>query len=205
MTVVVWDMGGIFHRYFTEPMVEVGRREGWPVERLPLGPTGPGPDPAYERMAEGVISEGEYLRVVVDALAEAGIAFDPQAEIDPDGEARPQVWQLVHEVAADPAVRQVTLTNDATAWMGERWWETWPHAHLFDALIDVATIGVRKPAPEPFLHVLERVGRPSGDCVFVDDMPVNCRGAEAVGMRSVWFDITDPDGSVDRVRKEIGR
>lgn len=204
MTVVVWDMGGILHRYFTEPMVEVGRRERWPIDHLPLGPTGPGADPAYHRMAEGEIGEGEYLAIVVDALAEAGIDFDPKARIDPDGEARPQVWALVREVAADPAVRQVTLTNDATAWMGERWWETWPHAHLFDDLIDVATIGVRKPAPEPFLHAIAVVGRPAGDCVFVDDMPVNCRGAESVGMRSIWFDITDPDGSVARLREEIG-
>ena len=28
---VVWDMGGVFVRYFTEPMVEMGRERGWPV------------------------------------------------------------------------------------------------------------------------------------------------------------------------------
>jgi putative hydrolase of the HAD superfamily len=203
MRCVIWDMGGIFQRYFTEPMVEIGRARGWPVDRLPLGPTGPAPDPAYERMAEGEVTEGEYLRGLLAALAAEGITFDPVSDHDWEQERRPEVWALIEQIAEDPAIRQITLTNDATAWMGELWWETWPDAHRFDALVDVATIGVRKPAPEPFLHALAVIGLPASDCVFVDDMPVNCRGAEAVGIRAVWFDITDPTGSVKRLREAI--
>lgn len=41
------------------------------------------------------------------------------------------------------------------------------------------------------------------DCLFVDDMRANCIGAEAVGMASFWFDITDPTGSLDRLRAQL--
>jgi hypothetical protein len=35
-------------------------------------------------------------------------------------------------------------------------------------------------------------------------MPVNCRGAEVVGMLSLWFDVRDPDGSVHRLIGRLG-
>jgi putative hydrolase of the HAD superfamily len=54
------------------------------------------------------------------------------------------------------------------------------------------------------VEVIERTGFDPGECVFIDDMPVNCRGAEAIGMQSVWFDVLDPDQSVASLLKMIG-
>jgi hypothetical protein len=34
-------------------------------------------------------------------------------------------------------------------------------------------------------------------------MHVNCSGAEAVGMGSYWFDITDVDGAIDGLRRRL--
>lgn len=200
---VVWDMGGIFRRYFTQPMVEIGVERGWPLERLPLGPTGPFDDPHYRAMSEGLLDEPGYLRLVIESLASEGIEFDPTSDLDWLKEERAEVWEAIRLIAASPT-SQVILTNDATRWMGERWWETWEHASLFDDIIDVATLHRRKPLPEPYLEVLARTGFAAGDCVFVDDMPVNCRGAEAVGMQSIWFDITDPNGAIDRLLSMLG-
>ncbi len=61
------------------------------------------------------------------------------------------------------------------------------------------TVGVRKPAPEPYLAVADALGVPTEECLFVDDLPVNCRGAEAVGMESQLFVVTDTKGSLDRL------
>lgn len=200
---VVWDMGGIFHVYFTERVLMRGEREGWPLEEVPLGPTGRVADPAYDRMDAGEVSEGDYYHEVIRRLADIGVDHDPRSEDPGAPEAlRPQVWQLIEEIAASP-LRQAVLTNDASAWLGERWWEGWEHAHHFDALVDVATLGVRKPDPATYRHVLSVLDAEPADAVFIDDMHVNCAGAEAVGMHSVWFDITDPAGSVRRLRELI--
>ena len=202
---IVWDMGGVFRVYYTESLAEHGRAAGWPTQQLPLGPTGDAPDPDYQAMLTGGLHEKAYLARVMDALGGAGIDFDPLAQPSsfyPDREA---TWKLLHEVAGRDDRRQAILTNDASTWLGERWWETWPHRDLFDVLLDSTMIGVRKPAPEPFLEVLRRLGDPDpATCVFVDDMPVNVRAAEAVGMRGVLFDITDPDRSVQDVRRVVG-
>lgn len=200
---VVWDMGGIFRRYFTEVLVDVGRDRGWPVHRMALGPTGEVPDPDYAAMDAGLVPEREYLGRVLARFADEDIDYDPRYDPDWESEDRPEVWALVRDLAASP-LRQAVLTNDATAWLGERWWETWPPRSLFDAVVDVETIGVRKPAPEAFRHVLDVLGVQPSAAIFVDDMHVNCSGAEEVGMHSHWFDVRDPQRSVTALRERIG-
>jgi FMN phosphatase YigB (HAD superfamily) len=68
----------------------------------------------------------------------------------------------------------------------------------------VAELGVRKPAAEPYLAAAEALGLAPGDCIFVDDLTVNCEGAEAVGMGSQRLDIRDPIASLDRLTSRVG-
>ncbi|MFQ5554808.1 MAG: HAD-IA family hydrolase [Acidimicrobiia bacterium] len=200
---VVWDMGGIMWRYFTELMVIQGAAAGWPMERLPLGPTGPAPDPYYVEMLDGDLDEPEYIELIHDKLAAEGIAFHPVRDLDWHDAMRPETWAAIEKIAA-VGHRQAVLTNDATRWLGERWWDTWDRAGLFDAVVDVTQIGVRKPAPEPYLTVAAALGVPAGECLFVDDLPANCRGAEAVGMTSHLFDITAPQRSIATLLETLG-
>lgn len=198
---VVWDMGGIMYRYFTELLVDRSVASGWP--RLALGPTGPLPDPAYDAQSRGDIDESEYLEVVRDRLDDAGIDLDPLTAFDFTEHMRPATWQLIEDLhlAGHP---QALVTNDASAWLGENWWETWEPARWFDTIIDVHVLGVRKPAPEPYLAAADRLGLSPTDCIFVDDMQVNCDGAEAVGMASQVFDIGSPEASIVALRERIG-
>ena len=201
---VIWDMGGIFQRFFTEVIVDVGARRGWPLERMPMGPTGLVDDPAYRRMCAGELAEGDYLQLTMERLRREGIAFDLIDEPDWLAERRPEVWSLIADLAASAEHRQAILTNDASRWLGLRWWTTWPERHLFDVIVDVAILGVRKPAPEPFHHVLRELDASAGACVFVDDMPVNCAAAEQVGLHPHWFDITTPAQVITTLRARIG-
>jgi len=186
-TAVIWDMGGIMYRCFTELMVEVGRAQGWPLERMPMGPTGLVPDPNYEAMDRGEFSEPEYVQRLAAALAKENIAFSPYRDIDFSEGDRPQTWVAIERLQA-AGFQQALLTNDASRWLGERWWETWEHRRFFDAVVDVKTIGIRKPAPEPYLACVSALSISAKACLFIDDMHVNCTGAQAVGMQSFWFD-----------------
>lgn len=61
-------------------------------------------------------------------------------------------------------------------------------------------LGVRKPDRTFYERLLAAIGQPAQSCLFVDDSAVNCRAAEAVGMRVHRF-----DGSQDlrqRLRSE---
>ncbi len=200
---VVWDMGGIMYRYFTEVVADLAAARGWPLDGVPLGPTGTSPDAAYEAMTQGRIDEPTYLEIVTERLRDIGVEVDLREEIHWPDQTRPRTWEVIAAVAA-ARHPQALLTNDATAWLGHGWWNSWEPAGWFDELVDVATVGVRKPAPEPYLAAADALGLPTSDCLFVDDMVVNCRGAEAVGMASHHVDIREADASLQRLARRLG-
>ena len=47
--------------------------------------------------------------------------------------------------------------------------------------------GIRKPAPEAFLRAANSLERDPGQCLFIDNMEKNCRGAQSVGMDALLF------------------
>ena len=200
---IVWDMGGVFNVYFTQVLADIGRAEGWPMDRIPLGPTGDIPDPDYLAMTNGELTEPEYTERLTNAMRAAGVTIDIFTDVDWSQHDRPETWAFI-ERASEAGIVQAILTNDASRWMGEEWWQTWPRRWLFDAIVDVATLGTRKPAPETYLAACSAIDRRPDTCVFVDDMPVNCRGAEAVGMQAQLFDIVDPSASLAELEERLG-
>jgi epoxide hydrolase-like predicted phosphatase len=60
---------------------------------------------------------------------------------------------------------------------------------LFEVVVDSAFVGLRKPDPAIYELTLERLGGgvQASDCVFVDDLEVNCETARALGMTAVRF------------------
>jgi FMN phosphatase YigB (HAD superfamily) len=51
---------------------------------------------------------------------------------------------------------------------------------------------------------LEAFGNPDPrNVVFVDDQQINLRGAEAVGLSTVFFDPTDPRSSFERIEAAL--
>ena len=57
----------------------------------------------------------------------------------------------------------------------------------FQGVVISGEVKSLKPEPEIFLHLLTRYGLAARETVFIDDQPVNVVGAEAVGMRGIWF------------------
>jgi putative hydrolase of the HAD superfamily len=61
-------------------------------------------------------------------------------------------------------------------------------AEYFDFAFLAEDIGASKPAPDMFHAALNRAGVPAGQIVHVGDNPEHdIRGAQAVGMRTVWM------------------
>nr|WP_239028440.1 HAD-IA family hydrolase [Pseudonocardia acidicola] len=56
---------------------------------------------------------------------------------------------------------------------------------LFDVVVLGAAGGTRKPDPEAFRRVAAMLGLTPEQCVVVDDLPVNVRGARAAGAVTV--------------------
>jgi putative hydrolase of the HAD superfamily len=86
-------------------------------------------------------------------------------------------------------LRTALLTNNVREWE-PLWRSKLPEIdELFEVVVDSAFVGLRKPDPAIYELTLERLGdgvRPA-DCVFVDDLEVNCEAALALGMAAVRF------------------
>lgn len=194
---VVFDMGGILHPTPFEVLGPLADARHWPADAFPRGPFDPAKDPDYVEMDRGRLREPEYWARVSARLVERGIAFDIHDVVDWSGRDRIEVVDAIRRLRG--TYRTAILTNDATDWLGSGWRHRWWLRDAFEVMVDAAEEGLRKPAPEIYRRVSERLAVPPERSVFVDDLTVNCEGAEAVGMRPFWFDVTQPVDSTLRL------
>jgi HAD superfamily hydrolase (TIGR01509 family) len=80
----------------------------------------------------------------------------------------------------DEGLRTAVLSNSwANRYPDDGWDE------LFDAVVISGEVGMRKPEPEIYHHVLDLLQLPAQRCAFVDDLAANVRAAAALGMVGV--------------------
>lgn len=62
---------------------------------------------------------------------------------------------------------------------------------LFDQITLSYQVGSLKPEPEIYEYALNALDVSAPEAIFIDDRQYNCDGAEAVGMKSIWYqDVT---------------
>jgi len=83
--------------------------------------------------------------------------------------------------------RMALLTNNVKEW--EPLWRPFlPVDEIFETVVDSGFVGMRKPDPAIYELTLDRLdGIEAGECLFVDDMEINCDAARALGMTAVQF------------------
>jgi 2-haloacid dehalogenase len=72
--------------------------------------------------------------------------------------------------------------------------ETFPYARqkydffeLLDDMVISGQVGHIKPDPEIFHILLEKIGRPAQECLFIDDSPTNIDQAKKMGFQTIHF------------------
>jgi putative hydrolase of the HAD superfamily len=85
-------------------------------------------------------------------------------------------------------LRTALLTNNVREWE-PLWRAKLPEIdELFEVVVDSAFVGLRKPDPAIYELTLARLGLAGDECVFVDDLEVNCEAARGLGMTAVRFE-----------------
>ena len=67
----------------------------------------------------------------------------------------------------------------------------------FDALVWSYQLGMAKPAPAIYLHVLKELGTRPDETLFLDDKLVNIEAAQALGIKSIVF------STVEKLREDL--
>ena len=124
---------------------------------------------------------GRDLGVTVDESTS-----DSLTAIDIGGWSKVEPASLELLAALDEAGAALALLSNAPSSFA-RFAERQDWAGHFRVRVFSGDIGVAKPDPEIFRHLLSRLGAKAVDCLFFDDRESNVDGARAVGLRAhVW-------------------
>ena len=210
---VLLDYGGVVSRSTFELLPQLARRHPEVAGLLRRrGPLGPDHDELWAQTMRREISEREYW---ARRAAEFGRAFgvgwgvrDMMAWLE-DGEIteaeriRPEAAGLVADAQA-AGLRAGVLSNDLAAFHDDDWLGRQRVLAQMDVVVDASVTGVLKPDPRCYLDAAARLGVSPERVVFVDDIPWNVTGAEAVGMTAYLLDLAEPGAAFGLARKWLG-
>jgi putative hydrolase of the HAD superfamily len=189
---IVSDFGGVL----TTPLLssfmavqdEIGIEPEQLGEALRTVSEADGSNPLYA-MERGEMSEADFLERLSDGL-EPQLGHRPHLHrfreiyftaLHPNEE----MIALMRELQQS-GLRMAMLTNNVREWE-PLWRAMLPVDEIFEAVVDSAFVGCRKPEAQIYELTLERLGLPGEACLFVDDIELNCEGARAAGMSAVHF------------------
>lgn len=69
----------------------------------------------------------------------------------------------------------------------------------FDHIIESSKAGVRKPEPRIYEMMLEALELPASACIFLDDLGVNLKPAQAMGMTTIKVPFGDVTPAIDEL------
>ena len=153
-----------------------------------------GEHPLFE-LERGRLTESEFLDLLRSELAPE-LGHEPELHrfseiyfeaLDPN---QPMI-DLMRDLKSR-GYRMALLTNNVREW--EPLWRTMlPVDEIFEVVVDSAFVGMRKPDHEIYELTLERLGDglAADECLFVDDVDVNCEVARSLGMQAVQFRSTE--------------
>lgn len=140
------------------------------------------PDIHYERHETGEIDAAEYFDSLRHSL---GIDLTDAQFLDGWNRifagAMPGIADMLKQVSAKKPVYAFSNTNRSH----ERHWSMEYHSLVshFDTIFVSSTMGLRKPDPAAYAHVVSEIGASAEKIHFFDDHPENVRSAEDFGMR----------------------
>jgi putative hydrolase of the HAD superfamily len=154
-----------------------------------------GEHPLFE-LERGRITETDFLEQLRDELA-TDLGHRPEMHgfkeiyfeaLDPN---EPMI-ELMRGLR-DRGLRMALLTNNVREWE-PLWRSMLPVDEIFELIVDSAFVGMRKPDAEIYELTLGRMRERDGlgdlqpgECVFVDDIEVNCEAARELGLNAVHF------------------
>lgn len=136
------------------------------------------------------LERGEMLVPHFEAELARRLRTVDERPVEPEGLVDRMFAGFRHRPEMHRVVRRVRRAGRKTGLVSNSWGNDYPRegwADTFDVVVISGEVGMRKPEPEIYLHTAAALGVAPGACVFVDDLPVNVRGAAAVGMVGVLY------------------
>lgn len=188
---VIWDFGGVITSSPFEAFKRYERERGLPENFIrTVNATDPDAN-AWARFERSEIDAAAFDALFAEEAARLGQAVRG-AEVLPllSGDIRPRMVAALKWCKARAPVG--CITNNVHTGRGagmagspEKAEAVGQIMTLFDQVIESSKAGVRKPDPRIYQMMCERLEVAPKDCIYLDDLGVNCKPAAALGMTAI--------------------
>ncbi len=182
VTAVAFDFGGVLTHSAFAGFSTYEAELGLPADALV---TFFRDDPTMGLLETGQLTSREFMKYVcIEAERRHGTRIDMKrlgAAASEGQVLNPAMLAFVEEVREHATTALLTNNVAEAAWRA-----TFPF-HLFEVVVDSSEAGVRKPEPQIYRVLLDKLDRPASQVAFVDDLAVNVDGAAALGIRPILF------------------
>lgn len=94
---------------------------------------------------------------------------------------------LIRWIECKRKTYRIILLTNYTAALEWRLEKKFRIAHHFDHIFNSANIGIAKPNPKIFRHLLKNIKTKAGECLFVDNKGKNIETAKKLGFQTILF------------------
>ena len=208
---ICWDVGGVFSAQPVDAIARVAAEHGLDPDAVfgaIFGPYHLDGDHVWHRLERGEVSLDEAWTEVEKAIGKLGIGLslrDFFSHFGHDEVDRSVVTQTVRDLHASGIAMAVVTNNvkefDGGAGVG---WRGMVPMDVMSVVVDSSAVGIRKPDPRIYRHVLGELAVEAARAIFVDDMPANVEAARSLGMHGVLVP-ADPAPAMVEIRAVVER
>ena len=197
---LILDFGGVISRTLFETHDLSEQALGLPPGSLTWrGPFAPETDDLWRSMQADEMTEREYWRRRTVEVADlAGCDWTEMADFvravrgdSPADVIRPEFMSAVAKARND-GVKLAILSNELDLFYGAGFRQKLAFLDDFDVIHDATYTKTLKPDASAYTACLDALGVAAEAGVFVDDQLRNIKGAQAVGLKTVHFDVQAP-------------
>ena len=191
LAAAIWDFGGVFT---TSPFEAFNRHEaerGLPRDFIRQVNASRPQDNAWARFERAEIGPEEFDALFLEESRSLGHGLSGREVLGLlAGAVRPRMVAAL--LACKARFKVGCITNNVATGHGRamaadagRGRQASEIFDLFDHVIESSKVGVRKPDPRIYRMMCEALKVEPRDCVYLDDIGVNCKGAASLGMRAI--------------------
>lgn len=201
---VIFDLGGVVLDSPLHAIAQFERDTGLPAGFVNRVVVDSGPTGAWSRLERGELSLEAWIPAFERDCQAAGQRLSARRMMDgirKVTEPRPKMLAAIRAIRAQ-GLRLGALTNN---WIADEPSESRIGLELrvlFDAFIESAVVGLRKPDPRIYALVCKQLGIEPAEAIFLDDIGSNLKTARALGMTTIK--VITPDQALAELERALG-
>ncbi len=189
---VIFDFGGVITSSPFEAFHALEAERGLPRDTVRrINATNPDSN-AWAQFERAEIDERRFDRLFAEEAAALGVTLEGAAVLERlAGDVRPAMVAAMDRLKRE-GYRLGCITNNVPAGEGPGMAMSPAKAAAvadamtrFDHIIESSKAGVRKPDPRIYAMMCDALGVEPAQCVYLDDLGINCKPAAAMGMHAI--------------------